>query len=241
MSTVLTDAKVYFGGYDLSGDHNSVALAWGAEEVENTTFGDTTRTRTGGLKTAAAEGGGFWNGGADNDQQHFDSIGVVDKPVMFADSGDAGDAAYFMKAMTASYQIGGAVGELLPFDLSAVATGGTPMVRGTVLYNGTIGATANGTAYQVGAVSATQKLYAALFILDDPAGTSPTIDVVIESDDASGFASGTTRITFAQQTARGAVWATPVSGAITDTYWRAAITVGGTSPSFRCAVVIGIL
>lgn len=241
--SVLTNAVVYVAGYDLSGDFNSVALASGAAEVNDTMFGDTTESAAGGLKTATMEVRGAWNGGADNDKVLFDRIGLANVPVMSAAAGgDAGEAAYFMQALAANFQTFGAVGELMPMSLSARASGGTPLVRGTVLYNDTITATANGTAYQVGAASASQKLYAALFILDDPAGTDPTLDVVIQSDDNSGMSSATNRITFAQQTARGAVWATPVSGAITDDYWRASITVGGTgSPSFRVAVVLGIL
>lgn len=239
---ILTNAKIYLAGYDLSGDFNQVAVAVEAEEVDDTMFGDTTRTRLGGLKTAAVEGRGAWNGGANTDKPMFDRIGTANVPVMVgSDGADAGEFAYFLQAMAASYQVGGAVGDLLPFDLSAMASGGTPIVRGPVLFNGTAGTTATGTAMEAGAVTSAQKLYAALFILDDPSGTTPTLDVVIESDDGSGFASGITRITFAQQTARGAVFATPVAGPITDTHWRTSYTIGGTDPSFRFAVVMGIL
>jgi hypothetical protein len=32
----------------------------------------------------------------------------------------------------------------------------------------------------------------------------------------------------------------PLSGAITDDWWRITATVGGTTPSFRFAVILGI-
>jgi len=63
---------------------------------------------------------------------------------------------------------------------------------------------------------------------------------VVQSDDAQAFLSPTDRITFAQATAIGAQWATPVSGAITDDWWRLSYTIGGTNPSFMVIVVVGI-
>lgn len=240
---ILTNCKILLAGYDLSGDFNRVALAVGAEEKDDTAFGDTSRSAAGGLLTAAVEAAGFWNGGADLDKQIFNRIGTADIPILIGvDGADAGEIGYFLQALEAHYKLGGAVGEKLPFDLSAVASGGHPLIRGTVLYNGTSTATEDGTAYQVGAVASGKKLFAALFILGDPEGTNPTLDVIVESDDNADFTSATTRITFAEQTARGAVFATPVAGAITDTYWRVGITIGGTDdPSFDLVVIMGIL
>ncbi len=71
-------------------------------------------------------------------------------------------------------------------------------------------------------------------------GTTPTLDVTIESDDGVGMGSPTTRINFAQATAIGAQWATPVAGAIADDWWRVAYTLGGASPSFTFICIIGI-
>jgi hypothetical protein len=99
--------------------------------------------------------------------------------------------------------------------------------------------TGNGTARQLGLVGATQKLYASLHVVD--ASVADTLDVKIQSDDASGMGTPTDRITFTQATAVGAQYATPVSGPIaTDTWWRVSYTIGGTSPSFKFAVVVGI-
>jgi hypothetical protein len=73
-------------------------------------------------------------------------------------------------------------------------------------------------------------------------GTSPTLDVIVQSDDASGFPSATNRITFTQATGFTAEYATPVAGAITDDWWRVNFTIGGTaSPNFTFICVIGIL
>ncbi len=97
----------------------------------------------------------------------------------------------------------------------------------------------SGTGRQIGAVSSTQTLYAALHVIS-ASGTSPTLDVKVQSDDNSGFTSATDRITFTQATDVTSEWGS-VGGAITDDYWRITYTVGGTSPSFAFAVTAGIV
>ena len=141
-------------------------------------------------------------------------------------------------ALLAEYSPGAAVGELFAFNISA---GGCDLLaRGTVLENAVKTATANGTARNLGAVGAAQKLYAGMHVLA-VSGTNPTLDMIIQSDDAEGFLSSANRITFAQKTAIGSQWATPVAGAITDTWWRCAYTIGGTdNPSFTVVVVLAI-
>jgi hypothetical protein len=62
----------------------------------------------------------------------------------------------------------------------------------------------------------------------------------VESDDNAGFTSATTRLTLTAMTARGGQWASLVGPVATDTYWRAAWTVSGTSPSLVTRVCIGI-
>jgi len=98
-----------------------------------------------------------------------------------------------------------------------------------------------GVARNLGAVSATQKLYAILHVLDIPAGTLPTLDVLVNSA-ATQAGSMTTRLTFAQQIAQGGVYAVPVAGPFTDTWWAVGFTVGGTaSPSFKVSASVAIL
>lgn len=54
-SQVLTDAFVSLGGTDVSTYVRSVTLPLGAEMVDDTTMGDTTRINKGGLKTWSLE------------------------------------------------------------------------------------------------------------------------------------------------------------------------------------------
>jgi hypothetical protein len=72
-------------------------------------------------------------------------------------------------------------------------------------------------------------------------GTLPTLDVTVQSDDAEGFASPTTRLTFTQKSAIGAEFITPVAGPITDTWWRVSWAIGGTTPTFGIVACVGIL
>lgn len=99
-------------------------------------------------------------------------------------------------------------------------------------------ASAAGTGAQLGALSATQEMHAALHVFNAD-GTSPTLDADIESDDNSGFSSAVVRGSFAQKTDIGSEYLT-IAGAITDDWWRINFTLGGTSPSFGFAVSLGI-
>src|SRR6266545_2313541 len=92
-----------------------------------------------------------------------------------------------------------------------------------------------GSGCNLGAVSATLKLYATFHVFGTP-GT--TITVVIESAAASNFAGATTRATIGPLTTAGGTWLTPVAGAVTDTWWRLRVTaITGT---FTVAGAIGI-
>jgi len=230
---VLTNAKLFFDGYDFSGDMNALAITYGADLLDNTTFGNTTHRRLGGLKTLQAQHEGFYE--AQNvDKPIFDNLAIIDKPMTISPKGGAeGDLAYSFLSVLGGYQQGGQIGEVLPFSVSVDASG--DLIRGTILAKVTSAASGQTTAQNLGSVSAAQKLYGILHVTN-AAGTS--LDVKIQSDDASGFPSALDRITFAQKTAIGSEWAIPVAGAISDTWWRIDYTIVGGSFTFN--VVLGI-
>lgn len=240
-SYVLTDAKLWVAQYDLSGDLNAIAVQNQAEAKDGTTFGAGTRIHKGGLKTVDLQCEGFYNPGTDLvDDVIFARIGTANLPVSCSPTGGAeGQPAYLFLSELARYRIGGEVGEMFPFSVEAEAQG-QPLVKGLVLLNGVKGTTGNGTAVQLGAVSATQKVFAALHVLA-ASGGSPSVTVKLQSDDNSGFSSPTDRFTFAAKAAAGSEWAAPVSGAITDDWWRLTWTITGTTPSFTLVGVVGIL
>ncbi len=148
----------------------------------------------------------------------------------------AGDIAYSTRGIITRYSPGLQIGEVAKIDLGLRAD--HPLVRGVCLETGTFTATGNSAGIQHGAILATQKIYAFLHVTA-ASGTTPTLDLVLQSDDNSGFTSATARITFAQAIAVG--WQVKeLAGAVTDDYWRIARTVAGGTPSFTYRVFIGI-
>ena len=239
--TALTNAKLYVAQFDLSGDHNQLALDVGVQELIATVFGDTAERVRGGLGLIELTGQGFVSFGTGNVHEALRAnINVADVPVTIAaESGDDGEYAEFFKARIAQYRLGAPVGQLLPFTVAASAQGQLP-IQGTILGTGAKTATANGTGRQFTAPTATKSIFAALHVLS-VSGTTPTLDVVITSDDNSGFTSATTRLTFAQKTAVGSEFLTAAGPFAGETWWRAQWTIGGTgTPTFSVVIVFGI-
>ena len=238
---VVTTAKLYVGEFDLSGSHVSVGLTYGSELVDDTAMGDTTRSSAGGLKTVSLSGEGFWSGG-DNavDDVYFDHVGVADMPVTVVPVAETlANEAYLFNAIVGQYSPGASIGEMLRFSVSAEGSGGAGLVRGILAHVGSETATGSETKQLLGAVSATQSVYAALHVLT-VSGTNPTLDVLVRSDANADAGGETTRLTFTQATAITSEWESLV-GAITDTYWDVSWTIGGTgTPTFEFVVSVGI-
>lgn len=239
---VLKDAKLYVGEYDLSGDHVSVALTYSSELQDSTTFGQTTRIRTGGLKDVSLTGEGFWSGGTGLvDDALFNKVGVADVPITIAPAGETlANDAYLFRAIYGSYAPGAAVGEMLRFSVSASSSGGTGVIRGKLLHVGSETATGAEDKQELGAVAAGKSIYASMHVLT-VSGTNPTLDVLLESDADASAGGETTRITFTQATDETSEWKS-LAGAVTDTFWRASWTIGGTNtPTFEFVLAVGIL
>lgn len=237
MPAVATNARIWLDGYDLSGDYNALADVTVNPGDRDTAHGATVHTRLPGIPETEIEWGGYWASGAGkSDTILRPKLGIADSVLAYAyaGAGAAGEVAYFCKVSQGQLQVGPAeVNRVIPFRGSAFLTGdGHQLIRGTVLHNAAVSSDGNGTAYAVGAVGATQYVYACLHVL----AISGTLDVIVQSDTV-GFPSATNRITFAQASAVGAQYATRVAGAITDTYWRVSYTRSGTA---TFVVVVGI-
>lgn len=240
MSTlIIKDQSVYMGGYDLTGRTNALALEYAADLQDITTLGLDTHARIAGLKMATAQVSGFMDID-DTDAFQFSNMGVVTEPFSFGASADtAGSVAYTMLAGEADLKLGAAVGDICKFDAGAQSS--SPLIRGTVLLNskGTpLTSTGNGAALQLGAVSSTQRIYAAMHILGVGTGS---VTAKLQSDATNSFSgSETDRITFSAASAIGSQWSS-VAGAITNTWWRIRYTISGGAPSFKLVFVVGIL
>lgn len=235
---ILTDQEIFFDGYEITSITNSVALEYGAETRDVTAYGDDTRTMTGGLKTCSMQAQGYMDDAATSGI-FFSKVGA--SGLVFsvaAEDAAEGDAGYFTRLLGANFNPGAAVGDVYAFNISG--SGDEALVRGTLMAKGSKNSTGNGTGRQLGAVSSTQNLHAALHIIS-ASGTTPTLDVTIESDATNTFGGGeTTEITFDQASAIGAQYKT-AAGAITNTYYRVTWTLGGSSPVFNIVVLVGII
>ena len=236
---VFNDGKVFSGGYDLSSHITSVTLDITAEEQDATTINSGGfRSLLGGLRDSSLSMDGFYEAGANlPDALLGTSIGNELIVTTVPDAG-IGNTAYFMKSKLFSYQMFGTVGELAPFSISKSISSDI-VVRGTVALDTALTATGNSAAYQVGAVSATEKCYAAVHCYSVSGTSTPTVTFKLQSDDNSSFTSPTDRATFTALTAIGSEIKS-VAGAVTDQYWRLNYTITGTNPSFGIHATIGI-
>lgn len=238
----LRNAKCYLDAWDISGDLNAVALEAARDMQDATTLGAGARKNFPGFLDAKVSLAGLWQAGADLvDETLWNKLALVNTLVTVApETGAEGEIAYLLRLVEAAYaplaSVG--VGQLAKFSMTGQGTDG--LIRATVLVNGTKNANGNGTAFNLGLVASGQTLYAGLHVLAVSGGGTWTFTV--QSDEASGFASPITRITFGAVTAKGSEWATPVAGPIaTDFWWRAGWSVtGGVGNAITFLVTAGI-
>jgi hypothetical protein len=238
----LQDVHLYAGGLDLTGYSNKVDLAGEFEEKDTTNFGSAGwKENILGLGSAKASGEGQWDAGSaglpDDGLQAL--LGSASAWTATPTSAAVGSLAYLTKMSEAKYMLGGSVGDVAPWQVDWSGT--WPLVRGQLIHSASTArtATGNGTSAQLGALLSTQALYVCLHVISVSGTASPTLTVSIESDDATGFPSATTRGTFTAATAiSGQVL--KISGAVTDDWWRAKYTISGTNPSFLFCVSAGI-
>lgn len=236
---VLTNPRIYFGSYDVTGDSKSVSLDIAVADLDDSCFGSNAVQRLPGLEDVSLAFSGSQDL-ADNgqDETMWDAIGTSQVPVSVVGEYADGAVGYAMESLETQYSILGDHGQIAPF--SASAAGQTAAIRGTQMHASSTARTATGTGTNqaLGAVTSTQRLYASLHVVE-ASGTTPTLTVSLESDDNSGHSSSVTRLSFTQATARTSQF-TSVAGAITDTHWRVRYVIGGTNPSFRFFVLAGI-
>lgn len=237
---IYTDCKMYVGGYDVSGYHTQTKIDHKQELHETTCLDDAARTRTSGLQSVDISSSGNWEA-TDTDTPFFTGLGTVDQEITICPDGNAaGDLAYFTQGVQADYNILGPIGEIVPYDIVAHGSGGYGLARGEILANvsGALTGVSTSTKREI-TTEAVNTVYAILHVTS-VSGTTPTLDVLVQSD-ADGSAGGeTTRITFTQMGAVGSQYATPITN-MTEDYWRLSYTIGGSdTPTFSFIVAIAI-
>lgn len=234
----LTNCYAFVAGYDFTSDTNKLEATMEGAVLDATPFGETWVKNIGGLKSVGFEMAGFFQSATDQapDPQAFPMLGTVDQVFTFGPDASEGNPAYMWKGMKSSYTLGGEVGEVAPFALSSVGSNGVGVVRGALTKaRGTVSATgALGTGVELAAASATQSVYATVHVFS--AGTTMTLQ--LQSDDNAGFTTPTTLATIAGITSVGGTWVTPVTGPLTDTFFR--FNVSAITGSFIVAAAIGV-
>lgn len=238
---VLLDTRLFAPGADLSGASNKIELTSEIEDKDATNYrSQGWKEVLGGLGSAEISGEGQWEAGDPSmvDDASWATLGGVGPYTVCPTDSVVGALAYITSGMRADYKVGDAVGEIAPW--AGTVKSSWPLVRGQIAHPpGTARtATGTGTILNLGAIPTGKRLYAALHVLS-ATGTTPSITARIESGDAT-LTVPTTRLTFAAATEAGGQILRGDGTAITDTHYRVAWTITGTSPSFMFAVSLGI-
>ncbi|WP_274031490.1 hypothetical protein [Streptomyces sp. MMBL 11-1] len=239
---VLMDTRLFAPGADLSGASNKIELSSEIEDKDVTNYrSQGWKEIIGGLGSAEIAGEGQWEAGDPSmvDDASWSALGGTGPYTVCPTDSVVGALAYLVYGLRTDYKVGDAVGEVAPW--SGTIKSSWPLVRGQIAHPPGIArtATGTGTALNLGPVLAGKRLYAALHVLS-AAGTTPSITARIESDDSAAFGTPVTRAAFAAATAPGGQIARTDGLAITDTHWRVAWDITGTTPSFMLAVSLGI-
>ncbi len=129
----------------------------------------------------------------------------------------------------------------IPTTVGTVSGGRFGEGQVTAVATSAITATANSTPVQLGATSAAQSVYAAIHVVA-ASGTTPSLTPQIQSASTSGGSYTNRGSAGTAFSAAGEQWlATSTGAAITDTWWRIAWTVSGTSPSFSVFAALAII
>lgn len=238
---VLKDCTIWLGQYDLTSDVTEWQLGEEYAELDATNFGSGGKTEwLAGLLTTDVTLQTFLNTATGRSEPAVRSLlGTTNNLLTVTPNGTANDAAFSLRGLLGKASKGGKVGDIMPLSVSGKSNATEGTVHGRlILPKAARGSTSTSSAYQNGAVTATQRVYCGLHVFA-ASGTTPTLDVVLFSDDNSGMTSATSRIAMTQATAVGYELKS-LAGAITDDYWRITYTIGGTGPSFTFAVVMGI-
>lgn len=240
-TSVIKNRPFYLDAIDFSNSVHSLSVEFGVDDKDGTVLINDTHIAKAGLKSFGCSMDGYWDETTEypSDSTLFENVGEVDRILTYATgSGAVGEVAYFIKMGEIAYTQNLQIGEMYKFKMDGNASG--ELVRGVFELNLAAALSSNvSSGAQLGALSSSQSLWAAIHVLG-VSGSSPTLDVVVESDDNGSFTSAISRITFAQITDKTSQMLN-VAGAISDDYWRINYTIGGAGPSFQFVVVFGIL
>lgn len=233
--TLVQALPFWLDGMRLRALARSVDLQLERDAVEQTTFGATAVVNVAGLRNLTLNATLL----ADAIQGQSPPAPQSATAFLVSVGGDAetdGSAVYSFVGRLTALSWGGAPGDALEPQISLaaeVAAGGRGLILAPDAARTASGA---GTGRQFGALASGARLLAGVHVFS-VSGTSPSLTVTLQSDDASDFPSPVARATLGPLTSAGAAWAV-VDGPVSDDWWRVSWTISGTSPSIQFAAVI---
>ena len=236
---VLVDAQIYYNEFNISGLMNQVAVQYNADTPEATVLsGDGTRRRISGLIDVQVNGTGYIDQ-SEKDKGIYDRIGnsLAGDLSVASENGAVGSRAYFLKVHQGTYNILGAVGEVAPFTLDTMAN--HRLVRGIIGAVGVKDSDDVSAIFELGPVAADGGIFAVMHVIGVE-GTTPTLDVKVQSSTAKAFTSSTDRLTFGQVTADPTSELKSLESAVTHRFWRVSWDLGGTKPKYDIFVALGV-
>lgn len=239
--TVLTNARVWLSGVDLTGASNSVDLPLEMADQDTTTFGSNGWEESlSGLAKGELAVEGFWEAGDPTmvDDASWAQLGGIWPATVSPDGATVGNVVWAAQLRTPMYKVGGKVGDVHPWATKGPTTG--LVGRGQLAHPPGTARTASGTgtSLNLGAVPDGGTLAMAVHVLS----VSGTLSITprLETDTATGFPSATTAATGTAVVAAGAPsgqWLT-AAGPITDTWQRVAWTCSGTGSALFVASIV---
>lgn len=239
------DAEILAGPYRLTGRSNTVELDFEAVQLDVTTFdSEGWMESIGGLMSMSSSVDGFYDadvletGALTLDQHLFDTLAGAQMPLTIAPTKADGSVAYVAGVKRGSLDMLGQVGDVAPF--SSAMFGDSVVGRGNLIHpaNTTETAGGTGTGVQLGATASGQFLLVSVHVTA-LSGTSPSLDITVESDDNAGFTTAATVLNTGAITVPTSTL-TLVAGPVTDDWMRVTWTLGGTTPVARFGVAVAL-
>lgn len=217
----LLNCKILLGQYDISGSMNSISIARSAAEIPADVFGasKTFRERIAGLGDGVIGMAGLVDLTEDGQDEILSTNMALSNIPILITLKDATDfqRCKFGVIQQGQYQSGGNAGNRAEWTAEGRISSYV-LTDGWVMAPGAKTGTFNGTWRELGEVATGSKLYASIHATAKDTFTSAVFKVQ-SADDGSGT-NVTDRITFATITDLVALFATPVEGPITQTFWR---------------------
>ncbi len=233
--TVLTDAVVWLGGYDMTGASNEITFNAARQEIPDNRFGDTVEGFYPGPLTVGADVNGFFDSTLDDPLTGQLQSPTAAWPLSISpDGAGLGEVSWDIRGYTFGYSVLEASwGQSLPFRLSNKPASGTTLDKGNVMVPKSTETSFpfNGTKIQLGALTATQQLIAVFHVF----AKTGAFNAIVNSDADASAGGETTRSSVLLPAAPGFLVST-VSGAVTDTWWLAGLTSGGGT-----AITLGVV